>query len=128
MRSLGRLAAVSAAVVLLGAAFATEGSAASYLSCYRAFKSACGEVKPSSLKACFASHSNKLSRSCGDKLPHAVAIARECEADARKFCSHVARAASVPACMNRRLAEVGEPCRDALAKVGIAVPRKRRSG
>src|SRR5271157_5529127 len=119
--------ALGAALVLLGAAFATEAPAASRISCARAVKSACGGVEPKGgrLRACFESHFDKLSRPCGEKLSHAAAVARACEADARKFCGGVKRAVQIPGCMKPRLKELSEPCRAALAKVGVSAAGKR---
>ena len=122
-----RATTIGAALVWLGASFATDASAASLLSCYRGFKSACGEVKPSEgrLQACFESNFDKLSKACGDKLSHAAAVAKACEQDARKFCGGVRRAAEVANCMRPRLAEVGEPFRASLARVGVKAARRR---
>ncbi len=119
--------ALDAALVLLGAAFATEAPAASRISCARAVKSTCGGVEPNGerLQACFKSHFDKLTGPCGEKLSNAAAVARACEADARKFCGGVKRAAQIPGCMKPRLKEVGETCRAALTGVGVSVARKR---
>ncbi len=116
--------ALGAALVVFGAAFATEARAASRISCARAVKSACGGVEPNGgrLKACFESHFDKLSGACGERLSHAAAVARACEADTRKFCGGVKRAAQIPGCMKPRLKELGEPCRAAL---GVSVAPKR---
>jgi hypothetical protein len=114
-------AAVVAALVFFGAIFVTETALASNVSCYWALNSACGRVSPAGahVRACIETHHSRLSRSCGGRLPRFVAVTRRCEAEARRFCSHVTRASAVPSCMNRRLAEVGASCRKALAKVGV---------
>jgi hypothetical protein len=126
-QSLSHLIGVCAALVLLGAAFATDAPAASRLSCARAINSACGRVEPKAgrLQACFEAHFDRLSGPCGERLSRGAAVARACEADARKFCGGVKRAAQIPGCMKRRLSEVGEPCKNALARVGVSVARKR---
>jgi hypothetical protein len=118
--------ALGAALVLLGAAAATEASAASPLSCALAVKSACGDVEPGArrLRACFESHIGQLAGPCGDKLTRAVAVVLACEADAQKFCGGVRRAAALPGCMKPRLAEVSEPCMAELANVGVNVTEK----
>jgi hypothetical protein len=112
--------AVVVALAVLAAGTASEASA-SNLSCHLAIKSACGRVAPSgeSVRACFHSHHARLSRSCGARLPRFVAVTRQCEEDALRFCGHVARASGLHNCMNRRLHEVSPPCRAALAKVGV---------
>jgi hypothetical protein len=91
------------------------------MGCALALKSACGAVRPhgSDLKACLDAHAARLTRSCGSRLPHIVAVAGRCEADARRFCSHVARVSALPSCMTHRLHEVGQPCRTALARIGL---------
>ena len=119
--------ALGAALVLLGAAFATEAPAASRISFARAVKSACGDVEPNGgrLQACFESHFDELSRPCGEKLSRAPAVARACELDARRFCGGAKRAGQIPGCLKPRLREVGEPCMAALAKVGVSAAGKR---
>ncbi|HUO55006.1 MAG TPA: hypothetical protein VMU18_09705 [Rhodoblastus sp.] len=109
------------ATILIALTFVSEASALSRLMCYRAVHSACGAVNPHGrgLKTCLNNHSTSLTRSCGGKFPHIVAVAGRCEADARRFCGHVSRASAIPSCMERRLHEVGQPCRNALAKVGL---------
>ena len=113
--------AVVAALVFFGAALVTETAAASNLSCYWAINSACGGVSPAgdSVRACFQTHSSRLSHACGDRLPHFVAVTRRCEADARRLCRHVTRASAIPSCMKHHLVEVSASCRSALAKVGV---------
>ena len=66
-----------------------------------------------------SSHFDKPSGPCGDRPAGAAAVGRACEADARKFCGGVKRAAQVPGCMKPHLREVGEPCMAALSKVGV---------
>jgi len=92
-----------------------------------AFKSSCGNVKPSGgrLRACFESNIGKLSGPCGDKLARAASVAQVCEAKFRKFCGGAKRAVDLPGCMKPRLAEVTKPCMDALATAGVAAARKR---
>ena len=127
MRSSLHSIAAGAALILLGAAFATDAPAASRLSCARAVNSACGGVEPKGgrLQACFEAHFDKLSGPCGETLSRGAAVARACEADARKFCGGVKRAVQIPGCMKRRLREVAEPCKAALANIGVSVARKR---
>ena len=127
MKVLSQLVALGAALVPLGASVTTDALAASRVTCALAIKSACGDVEPHGgrLRACFESHMEKLAGTCGDKLSRAAATAHACEADARKFCGGVNRAVDVPGCMKPRLAEVGEPCKAALAKVGVKAARKR---
>ena len=119
--------ALRGALVLLCAALGTDAWAASRLSCAWAVKSACGFVEPNGgrLRAYFESHFDKPSGPCGDRLSRAAAVGRACEADARKFCCGVKRAARVPGCMKPHLWEVGEPCMAALSKVGVEVAMKR---
>jgi hypothetical protein len=97
------------------------------MACYSAFHPACGKVSPTTapLEACFEAHSASLTGSCGAHLPHFVSVARRCEADAKKFCGHVARTSSLPSCIKHRLAELGQSCKNALAKAGVAAPGGR---
>jgi len=119
--------ALGAALVLICSTLGTDASAASRLACARAVRSACGRVEPNGgrLRACFESHFAKLSEPCGDKLSHAAAVARACEADARKYCGGVKQAARIPGCMKTHLAEVSESCMAALMTVGVKVGQKR---
>ncbi len=133
MKSLRGLTFIGAAILLIGASILFASAAgparakAPSMACYLAFNSACGRIKPAAaqLEACFEAHSTRLARSCGDHLPHFVTVARRCEADARKFCGHVARVSLLPSCMEHRLADVGEPCTKALAKAGLVARRAR---
>ena len=126
MTSFRGLAAAGAAVLFLGAALPSLANSPS-ISCFLAFNSACGHVRPraAQLEACFDAHSARLARSCGEHLPHFVTVARRCEAEAERFCGHVARVSSLPSCMEHRLAEVGQSCQNALARAGLA-PRRPR--
>ncbi|MGO9392075.1 hypothetical protein [Rhodoblastus sp.] len=121
MKTFRETAAVVAALLFFAAAFTTGTALASNVSCYWALNSACGRVTPTgaSVRACIETHHSRLSRSCGDRLHRFVAVTHRCEADARRFCGHVTRASGIPSCMNRRLAEVGASCRNALAAVGV---------
>jgi hypothetical protein len=103
------------AALAFGAVSVAGTAAASNLSCYWAINSACGGAGPHghSVKACFETHSSRLSRSCGARLPHFVAVTHRCDADQRRLCGHATRA------------EAGASCRAALAKVGIRSPSRR---
>jgi hypothetical protein len=133
VKSLRGLTFVGAAVLLIGASILFASAAgparakAPSMTCYLAFNSACGRIKPTAaqLEACFEAHSARLARSCGEHLPHFVTVARRCEADAQKFCGHVTRTSSLPSCMENRLAEVGQPCTKALAQAGLVARRAR---
>jgi hypothetical protein len=113
------LSAVAGALALV-AALSAEATALP-MTCALALNSSCGSVTPhgDDLRACLNAHSARLNRSCGSRFPHIVAVASRCEADARRFCSHVARMSALPSCMEHRLHEAGRPCRTALAKIGL---------
>ena len=125
MRVLSSHAVVlGAAFALLGSAIASDASAAeggSLASCAASFKAVCGNVKPGGgrIQACFDSHIASLSNPCKNKLTQAASAARACEADVRKLCGGVARAAELMSCMKPRLAEVGKPCKRAMARVAL---------
>jgi hypothetical protein len=108
-------------LVFLGAALVTEAALASNLSCKLAINSACGRAPPdgASVRACFETHSTRLQRSCGHRLPHFVAVTHQCDADARRLCGNAGRASAVATCVHRRLAVVSASCRSALAKIGV---------
>jgi hypothetical protein len=127
LRAFRKSAAIAAALACFALAFPTQAPAALSWSCQLALNSACGAERPDSraLTACLSEHSSRLSRSCGAKFPHIVAVASRCEADPRRYCSHVARVASIPGCMQNRLEHVGQPCRSALAQIGVGGARKR---
>ena len=126
----GSSGAVSLGVViaLFGSVLASEsraGGTASLKSCAASLKAACRNVKPGGgrAQACFNSHLATLSEPCKTKLTQAASSARACEADVRKLCGGVARAADIPACMEPRLAKVGKPCKRAMARVAFQYSR-----
>ena len=117
--------AVAALLVWGVGSEAHAGSTTSLKSCAASLKAACGDVKPGGgrAQACFDSHLATLSEPCKTKLTQAASSARACEADVRKLCGGVARAADIPACMEPRLAEVGKPCRRAMTKLVLQYSR-----
>jgi hypothetical protein len=46
-------------------------------------------------------------------------VAKECEADIKKFCGVVRGAAEMADCMKPRLGEVSKRCKGALAKIAV---------
>jgi hypothetical protein len=50
--------------------------------------------------------------------------AKECEADVKRLCGGVHRAADVEACMRPRLEEVSGRCRGALMRIAISFGRR----
>ena len=120
------LFAAFVAAMFACAAFVTQPAKASNLSCYLAINSACGGGGPHghSLRACFETHSSRLSRPCGRRLPNFITVTHRCDADQRRLCGHAARASAAATCMHRSLADVSESCRTALAKVGVRRARR----
>ena len=111
-----------ATLFLAGAAFSTDASAFfGVRACAAAVKQSCGHVKPrvAPLRACFEAHMDHLSGSCASRLSHVADVAKECEADVKKLCGGVARAAEIMDCIKPRLAEVSKRCKDALAKIAV---------
>jgi len=125
--ALSRVVVFVAAAALFGWGVASEAHAggSSLKSCAASLKAACGDVKPGGgrAQACFNSHLATLSEPCKTKLTQAASSARACEADVRKLCGGVARAADIPACMEPRLAKVGKPCKRAMARVAFQYSR-----
>ena len=125
--ALSRVVGFCAVAALFGWGVASEAHAggSSLKSCAASLKAACGNVKPGSgrAQACFNSHLATLSEPCKTKLTQAASSARACEADVRKLCGGVERAADIPACMEPRLAEVGKTCKRAMARVAFQYSR-----
>jgi hypothetical protein len=113
---------LSATLVLAGLSFSTGASAfIGANACVSAVKASCGHVKPrvAPLRACFETHMDHLSGKCANRIAHAADIAKECEADVKKFCGGVQRAADALDCIQPRLSEVSKRCKDTLAKVAV---------
>jgi hypothetical protein len=60
-----------------------------------------------------------LSGPCASRLTQVANVAQECEADVRRLCGGVQRAAEIEACMQPRLGEVSAGCKHALVKVAV---------
>ncbi|MBV8797075.1 MAG: hypothetical protein JO136_19230 [Hyphomicrobiales bacterium] len=118
---------LSATLVLAGSSFSTDASAffggRTARACAAAVKERCGHVQPrvAPLRACFETHMDHLSGPCASRLTQVANVAQECEADVRRLCGGVRRAADVQACMQPRLGEVSGACRRALARVAVPV-------
>lgn len=132
MRTLSHAAAVGATLALFGSAFATDtwargGGGSPSRTCAVDLKAMCGDVKPGGgrVKACFESHISELSSPCTDKLSRAAYLAKECQADIRKLCGGVKRAADIQGCMKGRMAEVDKQCKNALSYLTIPNARNR---
>ena len=109
-------------LVLAGSSFSTGASAFLGASaCVSAVKASCGHVKPrvAPLRACFETHMDHLSGKCANRMAHAADIAKECEADVKKFCGDVQSAAEALDCIKPRFSQVSKRCKDALAKVAV---------
>jgi hypothetical protein len=112
----------AATLIFAGPSFSTDASAfLGAQACVSAVKERCGHVKPNiaPLRACFETHMDHLSGSCASRLSQVADIARECEADVKKLCAGVTRAAEAFDCIKPRLSEVSKRCKDALAKVAV---------
>jgi hypothetical protein len=111
-----------ATLVLAGSFFPTDASAfIGARACAAAVTESCGHVKPrvAPLRACFETHMDHLSGACASKLTRAADVAKACEADVKKLCGDVQRAAEAQACMQPRLMEVSARCKHALAKIAV---------
>lgn len=120
VRTLMDAIALAATLLLLDSSLPTDARAFGG-ACVAAVNVACGDVKPrvGPIRACFEKHLERLSGPCASKLSRAADAAQECEADVKKFCGAVRRAAEIADCMKPRLGEVSRPCKGALAKVAI---------
>lgn len=130
MNALSHAVALGAIVALLALGIASgahAGAGASLKSCAASLKAACGDVKPGGgrAQACFDLHLATLSEPCKSKLTLAASSARACEADVHKLCGGVAHAEDILSCMEPRLAEVGKPCKRAMARVVLQYSRGR---
>jgi hypothetical protein len=116
-----------ATLVLAGASFSTDASAffgaRAARACAAAVKERCGHVKPrvAPLRACFETHLDHLSGACASRLTQVANAAKDCEADVKRLCGGVTRAADIQVCMQPRLGEVSGRCRRALARVAVPV-------
>ena len=114
-----------ATLVLAGCSFSTDASAffgaRAAHACAAAIKERCGHVQPrvAPLRACFESNLDHLSGACASRLTQITTVAKDCEADVKRLCGGVRRAADVQACMQPRLGEVSAQCRRALARVAV---------
>ena len=117
-----------AVLVLTGSSFSTDASAffgaRAARACAAAVKERCGHVEPrvAPLRACFETHMDHLSGACASRLTQVTTVAQDCEADVKRLCGGVRRAADIQACMQPRLGQVSARCRRALAR--IAVPSR----
>jgi hypothetical protein len=115
----------SATLALAGLSFSTGASAfigaRGARVCAAAVKERCGHVQPrvAPLRACFETHMDHLSGPCASRLTQVANVAQECEADVKKLCGGVQRAAEIQACVQPRLGEVSAQCRRALARVAV---------
>ncbi len=118
-------AVLCATLVLAGLTLSADASA--FLgarvarTCAAAVKERCGHVQPrvAPLRACFETHMDHLSGPCASRLTQVANVAQECEADVKKLCGGVQRAAEIQACMQPRLGEVSSQCKRALARVAV---------
>ena len=114
-----------ATLVLAGLSVSTDASAfigaRAARACAAAVKERCGHVQPriAPLRACFETHMDHLSGACASRLAQAADIAKACEADVKKLCGGVERAAEIQACMQPRLGEVSPQCKRALARIAV---------
>ena len=115
-------------LLMAGSSFSTDASAffgtRAARACAAAVKERCGHVQPrvSPPRACFERNLDHLSGACASRLTQVTTVAKDCEADVKRLCGGVRRAADVQACMQPRLGQVSARCRRALAR--IAVPSR----
>jgi len=70
-----------------------------------------------SVKDCLVTHFGELFANCKAALLKVVAIAKDCRTDIKKQCPGVKLGGGrVQACMESHLADVSEPCKEALGK------------
>jgi hypothetical protein len=114
-----------ATLVLSASSFSTDASAffgaRATRACAAAIKERCGHVQPrvAPLRACFDRHRDQLSRACAGRLTQVTGAAMDCEADVKRLCGGVRRAADVQACMQPRLRQVSARCRRALTRIAV---------
>ena len=69
------------------------------------------------VKACLIEHFGELFANCKAALQKVVAIAKACRTDIKKQCPDVKLGGGrVQACMESHLADVSEPCKEAMGK------------
>jgi hypothetical protein len=60
-----------------------------------------------------------LSGACASKLAQAADVAKACEADVKKLCGDVQRAAQIQDCIKPQLGKVSAGCKHALTKIAV---------
>ena len=120
-----------ATLVLAGFSFSTDASAffgaRAARACATAIVERCGHVQPrvAPLRACIDSHRDPLSRACANRLTQVTNVAKDCEADVKRLCGGVSRAADVEACMQPQLDRASARCRRALRRIAVPFGRGR---
>jgi Cysteine rich repeat len=117
MRTLTRIAALSAALLMTHSAFAASRVAKV---CAADIKAQCGDVmKPGgvALKECMKTHFSDLSEDCQVAIIRAAAVGKACKADAKKLCADVKPGrGTVAECMKAHAADLSDACKEAMAK------------
>jgi len=116
MRTLTRVAALSAALLMTHSAFAASPAAKA---CRADIKAQCGdEMKSggSALKDCMKTHFSDLSEDCQVAIIRAAAVGKACKSDAKKLCADVKPGKGLAQCMKSHAADLSDSCKEALAK------------
>jgi hypothetical protein len=115
MRTLTRIAALSAALLMAHSALAAS---AVVKACRTDIKAQCGDEMKSGgagLKDCMKKHFSDLSEDCQVAIIRAASIGKACRADSKKLCADV-KPGAMAACMRSHAADLSDDCKEALAK------------
>jgi Cysteine rich repeat len=117
MRTLTRIAAIGAALLMSHSAFAASTAAKA---CRADIKTQCGDEMKSggrALKDCMKTHFSDLSEDCQVAIIRTAAVGKACRADAKKLCADVKSGkGTVAQCMKSHAADLSDGCKEALAK------------
>jgi hypothetical protein len=131
MRMPASTVAICAAIMILLSAVPTRtwsmGGGSPVRACAVDLNAMCGHVRLGGgrVHACFASHISELSTACTDKLSRVAYVAKECQGDIRRLCGGVKQASQIRGCMKSRMADVGQQCKAALARMAMPDSRNR---
>ena len=109
--------AISVVLLLMGSsAMAQKGAARA---CAADIKSLCGQVNPGEgrIAACVKERFKDVSKPCQNLLAKGAAVAKACKPDVKQYCANARRRSAIVACLQAALADLGDPCRSAIAQI-----------
>jgi hypothetical protein len=110
---------ISAMLLLSGSSALAEGAARA---CVSDIRTLCGGVQPGQgrIAGCVKERFKDLSEPCQNLLATTAAGAKACAADLKQNCAEARRRAARVACIRSSLANLGDACKSALARVAAA--------